>query len=186
MISGEGSSAVYTVNLDVLTHVVRKRLIESIIEQKFDPLCARIWRLLYIKKYLEQKEIAAFAMIPIKDARERLYKMLTANYVQIQPIPRTADRAPSRTFYLWTVNMENLRLILIEEMYKTIFNCRMRLQHHLKEAEALIAKSEEVQALKVDILTKEEKKGLQTVQHITNLLEFTVLQIDDHLRILQT
>jgi hypothetical protein len=33
---------------------------------------------------LEQKQVASLAMIPIKDAREKLYKMLSDGYVQLQ------------------------------------------------------------------------------------------------------
>ena len=44
------------------------------------------------------------AMIPVKDTRELLYKLLKAKYVQIQELARTMDHAPSRTLYLWRVD----------------------------------------------------------------------------------
>jgi DNA-directed RNA polymerase III subunit RPC3 len=44
-------------------------------------------------------------MIPVKDTRESLYKLLKAEYVQIQEVARTSDHAPSRTFYLWRVDI---------------------------------------------------------------------------------
>ena len=44
------------------------------------------------------------AMIPVKDTRQLLYKLLKAKYVQIQELARTMDHAPSRTFYLWRVD----------------------------------------------------------------------------------
>jgi|TARA_B100001142_G_C14333655_1_gene655062 DNA-directed RNA polymerase III subunit RPC3 len=44
-------------------------------------------------------------MIPVKDTRELLYKLLKAEYVQIQEVSRTSDHAPSRTFFLWRVDL---------------------------------------------------------------------------------
>tara|TARA_B100000405_G_scaffold299847_1_gene258732 strand:- start:857 stop:1141 length:285 start_codon:yes stop_codon:yes gene_type:complete len=76
-----------------------------------------------MKRNLEQKQIAEMvfyhvylrrnanfsidfqAMISVKDTRELLYKLLKAKYVQIQEVARTSDHAPSRTFYLWRVDL---------------------------------------------------------------------------------
>lgn len=55
------------------------------------------------------------AMIPVKDTRELLYKLLKAEYVQIQEVARTSDHAPSRTFYLWRVDL----LRVVEQVGRT-------------------------------------------------------------------
>lgn len=55
---------------------------------------------------LEQKQVADIAMQPHKETRELLYRMLRAGYMQLQDIPRTSDRAPSRCFYTWYVDHE--------------------------------------------------------------------------------
>ena len=44
----------------------------------------RIFRMLLDKKQLEQKQIAEFAMVPVRDAREVLYKMLKAGFLALQ------------------------------------------------------------------------------------------------------
>ena len=62
--------------------------------------------LLMTKGYLEQKQIADYAMQPTKDTRETLYKMLRSGLVVLQDIPRTADRAPSRTLYVWGADLQ--------------------------------------------------------------------------------
>ncbi|XP_010080254.1 PREDICTED: DNA-directed RNA polymerase III subunit RPC3, partial [Pterocles gutturalis] len=74
--------------------------LESIVEERFGSRCARIFRLLLRKKHLEQKQVEDFAMIPAKEAKDMLYKMLSENFVALQEIPKTPDHAPSRTFYL--------------------------------------------------------------------------------------
>ena len=44
----------------------------------------RIFRMLLAKKQLEQKQIADFAMVPVREAREVLYKMLKGGFLALQ------------------------------------------------------------------------------------------------------
>ncbi|NXO96594.1 RPC3 polymerase, partial [Certhia brachydactyla] len=68
----------------------------------FGSRCARIFRLLLRKKHLEQKQVEDFAMIPAKEAKDMLYRMLSENLVSLQEIPKTPDHAPSRSFFIYT------------------------------------------------------------------------------------
>ena len=47
----------------------------------------RIFRMLLSKKQLEQKQIADFAMVPVREAREVLYKMLQGGFLALQVRP---------------------------------------------------------------------------------------------------
>lgn len=51
---------------------------------RFGSRCARIFRLLLRKKHLEQKQVEDFAMIPAKEAKDMLYRMLSENLVSLQ------------------------------------------------------------------------------------------------------
>ncbi|NXU49279.1 RPC3 polymerase, partial [Turnix velox] len=84
----------------------------------FGSRCARIFRLLLRKRHLEQKQVEDFAMIPAKEAKDMLYKMLSQNFVSLQEIPKTPDHAPSRTFYLYTVNVLSSARMLLHHCYK--------------------------------------------------------------------
>ncbi|NWS11654.1 RPC3 polymerase, partial [Pachyramphus minor] len=87
-------------------------------ESGFGSRCARIFRLLLRKKHLEQKQVEDFAMIPAKEAKDMLYRMLSENLVALQEIPKTPDHAPSRTFYLYTVNVAAAARMLLHRCYK--------------------------------------------------------------------
>ena len=50
----------------------------------------RIFKMLVKKKQLEQKQIADFAMVPVREAREVLYKMLKGGYLALQVCHITA------------------------------------------------------------------------------------------------
>ncbi len=43
-----------------------------------------MFRLLTAKKQLEQKQLADYAMVPVRDARELLYRMLRAGFLTLQ------------------------------------------------------------------------------------------------------
>lgn len=71
--------------------------------ERFGDDGCRIFRLLLLKRQLEQKQVADNAMLPVKETRELLYRMFRAEYLELQEVAKTADHAPSRTFFLWRV-----------------------------------------------------------------------------------
>ncbi|KAF2986654.1 hypothetical protein EK904_006746 [Melospiza melodia maxima] len=101
---------------------------------RFGSRCARIFRLLLRKKHLEQKQVEDFAMIPAKEAKDMLYRLLSENLVALQEIPKTPDHAPSRTFYLYTVNVMAAARMLLHRCYKVNprhhGSCSWSVQHH--------------------------------------------------------
>ena len=94
----------YAVSLSNAASFIRRKTLESIIEDKMGFMSRRIFSLLIQHRQLEQKQISDFAMMPLKDCREKLYLMLKANVLQLQEIPKSFDRAPSKTIYLWRVS----------------------------------------------------------------------------------
>jgi transcription initiation factor IIE alpha subunit len=129
--SGGGS---YVINLAFIAEKLKRQFAESIIEQKYGQIGCRIFRMLLMKKQLEQKQISEYAMIPLIEARTLLYKMLQDNIVEQQEVPRHGDRAPSRTFYLWNVKLHLVYESLVNNMYKTCRNIRTRLAKEQLEA----------------------------------------------------
>ena len=108
-------------DLGRMSRLLQSKMVESVVKQKFGDLSLRIFRLLSIKKQLEQKQvcitlfffpikvanvnsyspspfqntkIAELALMQLKDTRERLYEMFTAGYVVLQVFPPTL-------FYTW-------------------------------------------------------------------------------------
>ncbi|NWI41748.1 RPC3 polymerase, partial [Picathartes gymnocephalus] len=118
-----------------------------LLPRRFGSRCARIFRLLLRKKHLEQKQVEDFAMIPAKEAKDMLYRMLSENLVSLQEIPKTPDHAPSRTFYLYTVNVMGAARMLLHRCYKSAANLMERRQHELRENKRLLEKSQRVEAI---------------------------------------
>uniref|UniRef100_A0A8C3N385 DNA-directed RNA polymerase III subunit RPC3 n=1 Tax=Geospiza parvula TaxID=87175 RepID=A0A8C3N385_GEOPR len=145
--SGDSGGGTYTVNLHKALVSLATATLESIVEERFGSRCARIFRLLLRKKHLEQKQVEDFAMIPAKEAKDMLYRMLSENLVALQEIPKTPDHAPSRTFYLYTVNVMAAARMLLHRCYKSVANLMERRQHEMRENKRLLEKSQRVEAI---------------------------------------
>uniref|UniRef100_A0A8C6JPR6 DNA-directed RNA polymerase III subunit RPC3 n=1 Tax=Melopsittacus undulatus TaxID=13146 RepID=A0A8C6JPR6_MELUD len=80
----DSGGGMFTVNLHKALASLATATLESIVEERFGSRCARIFRLLLRKKHLEQKQVEDFAMIPAKEAKDMLYRMLSENLVALQ------------------------------------------------------------------------------------------------------
>lgn len=120
--------------MGLICRAIKLKNAESIIENKFGIVGSRIFRLLILKKQLEQKHVAELAMIPVAEARTLLYRMFTDRIVQLQEVSKSQDHNPSRTYYLWNVNLGIAFDRMLDVLFKTVRNLRMRLAKEQKDA----------------------------------------------------
>ncbi|NWV04273.1 RPC3 polymerase, partial [Ptilonorhynchus violaceus] len=169
---------------------------------RFGSRCARIFRLLLRKKHLEQKQVEDFAMIPAKEAKDMLYRMLSENLVSLQEIPKTPDHAPSRTFYLYTVNVAAAARMLLHRCYKSVANLMERRQHEMRENKRLLEKSQRVEAILAsmqatgaeaaqlreveEMITGPERQQLETLKHNVNKIDASENQVDETIFVLES
>lgn len=171
-------------------------------EERFGSRCARIFRLLLRKKHLEQKQVEDFAMIPAKEAKDMLYRMLSENLVALQEIPKTPDHAPSRTFYLYTVNVPAAARMLLHRCYKSVANLMERRQYETRENKRLLEKSQRVEAILAslqatgagdtqlqdieEMITGPERHQLDTLKRNVNKLDASETQVDETIFVLES
>ncbi|NXM89489.1 RPC3 polymerase, partial [Oenanthe oenanthe] len=168
----------------------------------FGSRCARIFRLLLRKKHLEQKQVEDFAMIPAKEAKDMLYRMLSENLVSLQEIPKTPDHAPSRTFYLYTVNVMAAARMLLHRCYKSVANLMERRQHEMRENKRLLEKSQRVEAILAsmqatgaeaaqlheveEMITGPERQQLENLKRNVNKIDASENQVDETIFVLES
>ncbi|XP_061462884.1 DNA-directed RNA polymerase III subunit RPC3 isoform X2 [Rhineura floridana] len=200
--AGESGGGMYVINLHKALASLATATLESIVQERFGSRCARIFRLLLRKKHLEQKQIEDFAMVPAKEAKEMMYKMLSANIVALQEIPKTPDHAPSRTFYLYTVNTLSSARMLLHRCYKSVANLIERRLHETKENRRLLEKSQRVEAILAsmqatgaeeaqlqeieEMITAPERQQLETLKHNVNKIDASENQVDETIFILES
>ncbi|NXC43580.1 RPC3 polymerase, partial [Penelope pileata] len=205
--SGDSGGGMYTVSILqlsevwVLPHPAHTRSVLSL-SLRFGSRCARIFRLLLRKKHLEQKQVEDFAMIPAKEAKDMLYKMLSENFVSLQEIPKTPDHAPSRTFYLYTVNVLSSARMLLHRCYKSVANLIERRQHETKENKRLLEKSQRVEAILAsmqatgaeavqlqeieEMITAPERQQLENLKRNVNKIDASENQVDETIFVLES
>lgn len=145
--TGDSGGGMYVVNLHRALANLARATLESVVQERFGSRSARIFRLLLRKRHLEQKQVEDFAMIPAKEAKDMLYTLLSENLVQLQEIPKTPDFAPSRTFYLYTVNQLPTARLLLQNCYKAVGNLIERRLFETKENRRLLEKSQRIEAI---------------------------------------
>eukprot|EP00850_Spirogloea_muscicola_P001310 SM000005S17107 [mRNA] locus=s5:252079:256648:+ [translate_table: standard] len=164
------------------------QFIRAVVSQRYGLHSCRILGLLLSKKQLEHKQIAEMAMIPIKNARELLYKMLQEEFVQLQEIAKTSDHAPSRTFYLWHVNIGRVSEIVLDSMFKAASNLRQRLTCEVEQEQEVLALLEQMQrsassgsmpTVQPVTLTPVQRQQLERVRQVAAVLESSLLRLDE-------
>ncbi|XP_018593411.1 DNA-directed RNA polymerase III subunit RPC3 [Scleropages formosus] len=200
--TGDSGGGMYAVNLHKALANLARATLESVVQERFGSRSARIFRLLLRKRHLEQKQVEDFAMIPAKEAKEMLYALLSANLVQLQEIPKTPDHAPSRTFYLYTVNPLPTARMLLQHCYKAVANLIERRLHETKENKRLLEKSQRIEAILAslqasgaepaqlteveEMITAPERQQLEALRHHVNKLDSSENQVDETVFLLES
>uniref|UniRef100_A0A8C9XK38 DNA-directed RNA polymerase III subunit RPC3 n=1 Tax=Sander lucioperca TaxID=283035 RepID=A0A8C9XK38_SANLU len=200
--AGESGGGMYVVNMHRALANLARATLESVVQERFGSRSARIFRLLLRKRHLEQKQVEDFAMIPAKEAKDMLYTLLSQNLVQLQEIPKTPDYAPSRTFYLYTVNQLPTARMLLQNCYKTVANLVERRLFESKESKRLLEKSQRIEAILAslqasgaepeqlteveEMITAPEKQQLEALRLHINKLDSAENQVDETIFLLES
>ena len=152
-------------------NILRQRLVESVILERYGAVSKRIFRLLLSKKFLDQKQLAQLAMIPADQAREKLYRMMSDGITNIQEVPKSSDRLVVRTFFLWFVNYPQVLKTTQDNSLKMMANLRARYNRELSLSEKLIEKTNAINNGEGGGLTKSEELQLETLQDTLSQLE---------------
>lgn len=192
----------YEVDMRTAFKQITWSVIENIITQKFGMKAARIFRVVRTKKYIEQEDIQREAMIPAKEARLYTYKLLEENFVQIQTIKKTGSTmGPTKSFYLFYVNQQQIVRDLVETSYKSLYNLKVRVNMDKEANKRLMEKAIRLQfiveALKErgeseetiqdinETLTPPEKEIVENAKMRLNRLESSEIMVDEMLLVLQ-
>lgn len=194
--TGDQGGGTYAVNVGGIKDTLCEQTIESVVRERFGSRSLRVFRLLVAKKHLEQKQVGELAMIPAKESKEILYKLFVESFVSVQEIPRAGDHAPSRTFYLFTVKLDQVRRLLLTECYESAANLVSRRHTEMEKHKRLDEKSQRCEMLTEtlkatgnaskealaeveEMITPGERQQLQKFRQAVKKLEQAELQLDD-------
>ncbi|KAK0445529.1 hypothetical protein EV421DRAFT_1797154 [Armillaria borealis] len=126
------SQKVY-VEFDLIANRLRRNVLEAVTRERHGTEGVRIVRLLLETGKMDEKQISKIVMMAPKDVRPLLSALAADSLVSTQEVPRSADRAPSRTFYLWHVDLVKAYSMILGQLYKTLYNIGMRREAEKEE-----------------------------------------------------
>ncbi|KAH9030687.1 hypothetical protein EDB85DRAFT_2074259 [Lactarius pseudohatsudake] len=137
----------------------------------------RILRLLIDSGKVDEKQISKLTMIAPKDVRPLLSAMSAESLISIQEVPKSADRNPTRMFFLWYVDLPKACSVLLGNLYKTVYNINVRKQAETEER-GIKAVSEKRERSDVSqnegLLTRNERETLREWE--SRIEKLTVLE----------
>lgn len=142
----------YVVEYAALSIHLRNAEIFHIVFARFDKYAVRILRVLLDKGKLDEKYLQEIVLLSAKELRQTLAMLQQAGFLELQEVPREAQRQPSRTMYLWFYDPDRVRKMLIENIYKCMARCFQRVKVEKDKIRPTIEKSE-----RSDVRGKEEK-----------------------------
>ncbi|KZV69059.1 hypothetical protein PENSPDRAFT_652745 [Peniophora sp. CONT] len=151
------------VEFDAIGARLRTRVLEAVTRERHGSAGVRVLRLLLETGKMDEKQIAKTAMMSAKDVRPLLGAMSAESLVSLQEVPRTSDRNPTRTFYLWFVDLPKAYSVLLANLYKSLYNINTRLRTEQEEPliKAVLAKLDREDVTEDD-LTRVDRELLAT------------------------
>lgn len=100
---GEMGGGQYVVDLSGAFENLALACVESVITERFGSKASRIFRVVRMKKYIEQEDLQKEAMIPAKEAKLLSYNLFQEQFLQIKTIRKAGGggSGPAKAFYLF-------------------------------------------------------------------------------------
>ncbi|KAK4702468.1 DNA-directed RNA polymerase III subunit RPC3, partial [Phenoliferia sp. Uapishka_3] len=184
---GDGVMAKWQVEYGPLGAGMKRALVEALILDKEGVTAMRCWRILEAKGKLEEKHLARLAFLPVKDAREVLGRLSSTALIEQQEVPRSADRAPSRTFFLWYVDYPKVVASLLDHQYKALANIQAQKMFQLQAYKGLVEKRErsDVRADPEGLLTNADRENAARLDEKLEALTTAEMRIDRDIFVLK-
>lgn len=142
----------YVIEYSDLAVYLRNTEIFSILSARFDKYAMRVVQVLLDKGKTDEKYLQEIVLMSAKELRQTLAMLQRAGFVELQEVPREAQRQPSRTIYLWFYDPDRVRKMLLEDTYKCMARCMHRMKVEKEKVKPTIEKSE-----RSDVKGQEEK-----------------------------
>lgn len=176
----------FAVNFEKLRYTMKRKVMEGLVQERYGVATCRILRILIERGKLDESQVQKLAMLPPKDTREKLALLKTKGFVEIQEIPRSADRAPGRCFHLWYVPVEKCYQELLVDSYRIICNLQQRKQNELAIRKRLIDKINRKDVIEnPELLSEGEKREIAAMDKILERLEVSKSRMDSVVMILR-
>ncbi|KAL3459856.1 DNA-directed RNA polymerase III subunit rpc3 [Aspergillus heterothallicus] len=182
-----GGLITWTIEFRHLARKLRHLELERIVEARYGDVALRVIRVLQAKGKLDEKRLQEISLLPFKDLRQVLASMQTGGFVDLQEVPRDAQRQPSRTIFLWFYDPDRIRDSILEDTYKSMSRCLQRLRYERSRLKEFLEKTErsDVKGNEERYLSEGELERLREWRAKESLLLGEVARLDDMVAVMR-
>lgn len=162
----EVSPGSYTIPYMQLHKLVKQHHLSTLVKTTLGTNALRVLRCIIQMKLVDEKAISNSVLLKEKTVKNELYKLTNMNLLEIQEVPRSADRAALKTFYLFrhkpVLAYRSISDALVYDMAQVLTNvARFKLDNKI-----LLDKCEreDVKGHEEELLLESELKTLRQVQ----------------------
>lgn len=169
---GSKVASTLTIEFGNLAEGMRKDLLRNVVEEKFGTAAIRIMNILREKGKLEEKHISKLALVSISETRDLCSRLFHASLLGLQEVPKTKDRDPAKTFFLWFVDEAKCRAWLLDHLYQSLARLGQRRNEEMRKQTPLLRKVErsDVKMDTLGLLTEWERHSWQRLQGVLQTL----------------
>ena len=144
------------------------QLVRSVVVERFGPMAGRIFSILVEKGKLEEKHIAKLGLLSMNDTRDICSRLFAASLLNLQEVPKSNERNPQRTFFLWFVDLDKCKAWLLDHQYKTLAQLSRRRFYEQRRKTSLLRKADrtDVREDSDALLTDWERKSLAALHSV--------------------
>ncbi|GAC97632.1 hypothetical protein PHSY_005218 [Pseudozyma hubeiensis SY62] len=169
---GSKIASSFTIEFANLAERMRRDLLRNVVEEKFGTAAIRIMNILREKGKLEEKHISKLALVSISETRDLCSRLFHASLLGLQEVPKTKDRDPAKTFFLWFVDESKCRAWLLDHLYQSLARLGQRRNEEMRRQTPLLRKVErsDVKMDTVGLLTEWERESWARLQTVVQTL----------------
>ena len=117
------NSTAYVFQAKNAMNEVRMKLIRHYLTSRYDETSARLYAVLHMHQLIDQSDLAERALMPPKDAREKLYTMLQDGIIDLVDL---AASKGGESHYLWRVDPSKSTAVVLSHVRAALRNLLIR------------------------------------------------------------
>ncbi|KAJ1307949.1 hypothetical protein OPQ81_002026 [Rhizoctonia solani] len=141
---GGGGGGKVAVEFEAISKRLKRGVVEGAVRDRWGDHACRILRVLDEKGKLHEDHIAKIAMLAPNDVRVLVNTLNTANIIALQEVPKSADRQPARTIYLWYIDSARANATVLASLHGTLANIVERLGTEKERVQSILDKRDRV------------------------------------------
>ncbi|KXT04750.1 hypothetical protein AC578_9700 [Pseudocercospora eumusae] len=174
----------WRVHFSALTDNLIQADVDMTVMARFGKVHTRLIRLLRERGRLDEKQVASFSMMRVKDVRAILTELKFAGLVEGQEVPKDSARQPTRSLYLWFHDQDRVAGKILQETYQAMSRTLQRLKVEQHGYKTPIEKAQNM-GMKQEALTQKERAALMQWRETEEKLLTQLERMDDVVALLR-